>query len=104
KLTAKQETTYPQLGGVLATAGDLVFVGYPEGAFVALDAKTLDEVWRFETGAGINAPPVTYAVDGKQYVAVTVGLGGAWPKWFIDGTKGLEKVKPGAMLFIFALP
>ncbi len=104
KVTAKEETTYPMLGGVLATAGDLVFVGYPEGAFVALDGKSLDELWRFETGAGINAPPVTYAIDGKQYVALTVGLGGSWPKWFISGTKGLEKVKPGAMLFIFALP
>jgi len=104
KVAAKQETVYPMLGGVLATAGDLVFVGYPEGAMVALDGKSLDELWRFETGAGINAPPVTYEVDGKQYVALAVGLGGAWPKWFVDGTKGLEKIKPGGMLFIFALP
>lgn len=104
KVVAKQETTYPMLGGVLATAGDLVFVGYPEGAFVALDAETLKELWRFETGGGINAPPITYKVDGKQYVALTVGLGGAWPKWFMDGTKGLEKIKHGATLFIFALP
>jgi alcohol dehydrogenase (cytochrome c) len=103
KVVAKQETKYPMLGGVLATAGDVVFVGYPEGAFVALDGKTLEELWRFETGAGINAPPITYEVDGKQYVAVAVGLGGAWPKWFIDGTKGLEDINPGSMLFIFAL-
>ncbi len=103
KIVAKQETQYPMLGGVLATAGDVVFVGYPEGAFVALDGKTLKELWRFETGAGINAPPITYEVDGTQYVAVAVGLGGAWPKWFIDGTKGLENINPGSMLFIFAL-
>jgi alcohol dehydrogenase (cytochrome c) len=91
------------LGGILATAGGLVFTGHPSGEFVALDAKTLEELWRFETGAGINAPPISYSVDGKQYIALLVGLGGAWPKWFVDSTAGLEKMEPGSMLFVFAL-
>ena len=72
-IVAKHETKYPMLGGILATAGGLVFTGHPSGEFVALDAKTLEELWRFETGAGINAPPITYSVDGKQYVALLVG-------------------------------
>ena len=103
KIAAKHETKYPMLGGILTTAGDLVFTGHPSGEFVALDAKTLDELWRFETNAGINAPPMTYSADGKQYIALLVGLGGAWPKWFVDGTEGLEKMEPGSMLFVFSL-
>ncbi len=103
KIVARYDTQYPMLGGVLTTAGGLVFVGHPSGQVVALDARTLKELWRFETGAGVNAPPISYSVDGKQYVAIEVGLGGAWPKWFVDGTKGLEKMQPGSMLFVFAL-
>jgi alcohol dehydrogenase (cytochrome c) len=102
-IVAKHETKYPMLGGILTTGGDLVFTGHPSGEFVALDAETLDELWRFDTGAGINAPPITYSVDGKQYVALLVGLGGAWPKWFVDGTEGLEKMEPGSMLYVFSL-
>jgi alcohol dehydrogenase (cytochrome c) len=100
---AKHETEYPMLGGILATAGGLVFTGHPSGEFVALDAETLDELWRFETGSGINAPQFTYSVDGKQYVALLVGLGGAWPKWFVDSTAGLEKMESSSMLYVFAL-
>ncbi|MCB1714514.1 MAG: PQQ-dependent dehydrogenase, methanol/ethanol family [Candidatus Competibacteraceae bacterium] len=103
KVVAKHETKYPMLGGMLSTAGDLVFTGQPAGEFVALDAKTLDELWRFETNAGINAPPMTFSIDGKQYIGLLVGLGGAWPKWFVDGTDGLEKMEPSSMLYVFAL-
>ncbi len=103
KIVARYDTQYPMLGGVLTTAGGLVFVGHPSGQVVALDAKTLKELWRFETGAGVNAPPISYSVNGKQYIAIEVGLGGAWPKWFVDGTKGLEKMQPGSMLFVFSL-
>jgi alcohol dehydrogenase (cytochrome c) len=87
---------------MLATK-DLVFTGRPEGTLVALDAKTLKELWSFETGSGVNAPPMTYSVNGKQYLAILVGLGGAWPKWFVDSTKGLEKLQPSSMLYVFAV-
>ena len=103
KLAGKLETKYPMLGGILATAGELVFVGEPAGELMALDAKSLEKLWGFHTGAGLNAPPITYSVGGKQYVAVLVGLGGAWPKWFVDGTEGLEKVAPSSMLYVFSL-
>lgn len=103
KVVGKHETKYPLLGGILTTAGDLVFTGHPSGEFVALNAQTLEELWRFETNAGINAPPITYSIGDKQYIALLVGLGGAWPKWFVDGTKGLEKMEPGSMLFVFSL-
>ena len=71
KLAAKLD--YPTYGGVLATAGNLIFVGLPDGTLAAYDAKTLKEAWSINLGTGINAPPVTYSVNGKQYVAVLVG-------------------------------
>ena len=64
---------YPNWGGTLATAGNLVFNGAIDGTFYAFDAKTLQELWSFNAGTGITAPPITYSVNGKQYVAVLVG-------------------------------
>jgi alcohol dehydrogenase (cytochrome c) len=68
---------YPLLASQLATAGDLLFTGDSQGKFFALDAKTGEEVWSFRTGSGHRASPITYAVDGRQYVAVPVGWGSA---------------------------
>ena len=51
----------------------------------------------------MNATPITFAVDGEQYVAILVGLGGAWDKWFIDATPELKKIQPGSMLYVFGL-
>ncbi len=66
-------TDEPLIGGVLATAGGLVFSGAGKGAFAAFDAATGAERWRWQCDAGVNAPPVTYAVGGRQYVAVAAG-------------------------------
>lgn len=63
----------PVMSGALATAGGLVFTGESNGDFIALDARTGARLWRFATGAGVNAPPVTYRVNGRQYVAVAAG-------------------------------
>jgi len=62
-------------GGTLATAGGLVFQGHGDGAFVAYDAETGAELWKFQAGNGIVAPPITFAVDGVQYVSLLVGYG-----------------------------
>ncbi|MGJ4891761.1 methanol/ethanol family PQQ-dependent dehydrogenase [Bradyrhizobium sp. HKCCYLR20261] len=102
KIAGKMETPFPNLGGMLSTP-DLVFTGQPSGEVMALDAKTLQKLWEFNTGGGVNAPPVTFSVDGKQYVAILVGLGGAWDKWFIESTPELKKIQPGSMLYVFAL-
>jgi len=67
------KTDQPMIGGALATAGNLVFTGEGDGHFNAYDAKTGKQLWTFQAGAGCNAPPVTYTVDGKQYVAVACG-------------------------------
>src|SRR5580704_8703434 len=66
---AATKLTYPNLSGALATAGNLVFLGHLDGTFAAYDAKTLQEVWSFNVGTGINAPPISYSVNGKQYIA-----------------------------------
>jgi alcohol dehydrogenase (cytochrome c) len=102
KITKKVETPFPMLGGMLSTP-DLIFTGHADGKISAYDAKTLDELWSFETGSGVNAPPISFSVDGKQYIAIAVGLGGAWPKWFVDSTPELKNIQPSSMLFAFAL-
>ena len=60
-------------GGVLATAGDVVFGGGKEGYFVALDATSGAELWKMAVGGQVNAGAMSYAVNGKQYVAIAAG-------------------------------
>ena len=67
------KTDEPLVGGVLATAGDLLFMGEGNGKFNAYDARSGKLLWQFDCGAGVNAPPVTYEIDGRQYVAVAAG-------------------------------
>ena len=59
--------------GALTTATDLLFLGQPDGNFTALDAVTGKELWRFQTGASISAAPITYTINGEQYVAIFSG-------------------------------
>ena len=61
----------------MTTAGNLVFQGRADGNFVAHDARTGAELWRANLGLGISAPPITYTVNGRQYVALLVGWGGS---------------------------
>jgi quinohemoprotein ethanol dehydrogenase len=67
-------------GGTLATAGNLVFQGTALGDFIAYNAATGERLWSAYAGTGIVAPPITYAIDGRQYVSVMAGWGGAFPK------------------------
>ena len=88
----KFDTEQPLIGGVLATAGDLVFNGEGNGCFHAFDAKTGKKLWEYQCGAGVNAPAVSYMVGGKQYVAVAAG-----------GNTQLD-FKRGNTVMVFALP
>ncbi len=63
----------PLIGGALATAGNLVFMGEGNGWFEAFNAKTGELLWRYNLGAGVNAPAITYRVNGEQFVAVAAG-------------------------------
>ncbi|HVQ03520.1 MAG TPA: PQQ-binding-like beta-propeller repeat protein, partial [Burkholderiaceae bacterium] len=92
KLAWKVDTEQPLIGGVLATAGDLVFNGEGNGWFRAFDAGTGKKLWEFQCGAGVNAPAVSYTIGGKQYIAVAAG-----------GNTQLD-FKRGNSVFVFALP
>jgi len=93
----------PLWGGVLTTAGNLVFWGTPEGFLKAADAKTGKEVWSFQTGSGIVAPPITWEEGGNQYVAVASGWGGAVPLWGGDVAKKVSYLEQGGSLWVFKL-
>ena len=85
----------PMFAGVLATKSGLLFTGDQLGFFQAVDAASGKLLWRFQTGSGINASPITYELDGTQYVAVLSGLGGD-PSFYFSGPKG-------GMLWVFAV-
>lgn len=97
---------YFNVSSLLATAGDLIFAGDLEGNAFALDARTGQKVWSFNTGGRISSPPVTFSVDGRQYVTFSTGGGSTtenlvprmWPE-----SKGLLP-QPTSTLFVFALP
>jgi alcohol dehydrogenase (cytochrome c) len=86
------KTPQPLIGGTLATAGNLVFNGEANGWFKAFDASNGKELWKYNCGAGVNAPAVSYMVGGKQYVAVAAG-----------GNNQID-AKRGNSVFVFAMP
>jgi alcohol dehydrogenase (cytochrome c) len=86
------KTAEPLVGGVLATAGDVLFMGEGNGRFNAYDAQNGALLWQHVCGAGVNAPPVTYEIDERQYVAVAAG-----------GNQ-LFGFKQGEIIHVFALP
>lgn len=94
----------PLWGGVLTTAGNLVFMGTPEGYLLGLDAKTGDIVYKFNTGSGIVGSPITFERDGEQYVSVVSGWGGAVPLWGGEVAKRVKDFNQGGMVWTFKLP
>ena len=73
KIKWKVRTAQPMIGGILATAGGLVFTGEGNGLFKAYDSENGSQLWQFQAGAGVNAPPSSYTVGGKQYIVVAAG-------------------------------
>jgi quinohemoprotein ethanol dehydrogenase len=86
-------------GGVMTTAGGLVFQGTADGKFRAYDATDGTILWEYNIGAGVIAPPMTYMMDGKQYVSIAVGWGGGIPSLW---RKATEQRQPGT-IFTFAV-
>lgn len=76
--------------GTLTTAGNLVFQGRTDGEFLAYDATNGHTLWHYPLGLGIAAPPITYDINGRQYVALLVGWGGGWA-----GVRGADAAKLG---------
>ncbi len=79
-------------GGTLATAGDLVFEGGPLGEFAAYRADTGHKLWTFDAQTGMVAPPITYEIDGEQYVAVAAGWGGAQAPTLPSASNGPTRI------------
>ena len=104
KIVWESKNKAPLWGGVLATAGNLVFTGTPEGYLKAFDAKTGEELWKFQTGSGIIGSPITYELDGEQYVATVSGWGGAVPLWGGEVAKTVKNLTQGGSLWVFKLP
>lgn len=73
KIRWSHKTQEPLIGGVLATSGNLVFAGEGSGDFIAVDASSGEKLWGYRCSAGANAPPMTYEIDGVQYVAIAAG-------------------------------
>jgi alcohol dehydrogenase (cytochrome c) len=95
KVVAKTQFPLPNESGLLSTGGDLLFAGHSNGRFAAYDADTLAEVWSFSLGTPITAPPMSYSVGGKQYIAVVAG-----------GTarmRGAVLYQPSAVVAVFGL-
>jgi alcohol dehydrogenase (cytochrome c) len=93
----------PLWGGVLTTAGNLVFWGTPEGFLKAADATTGKVVWEFQTGSGVVAPPITWDMDGEQYISVVSGWGGAVPLWGGEVAKRVSFLEQGGSVWVFKL-
>jgi alcohol dehydrogenase (cytochrome c) len=88
----------PSSAGMLATRGGLVFTGKMTGEFVALDAETGKTLWQFKTGSSVNSTAITYTHNGRQYVSIASGLGGALATRY-----GAAKVPAGGSIWTFAL-
>jgi len=104
KIVWEYKNTAPLWGGVMTTAGGLVFTGTPEGYLKAFDAKTGQELWKFNTGSGVVGSPITWEQDGEQYVAVMSGWGGAVPLWGGEVAKTFKEISQGGALWVFKLP
>jgi alcohol dehydrogenase (cytochrome c) len=105
-LTAQKKWRTPLMdfqiwSAMLATGGGLLFTGKETGEFIAVDADTGKVVWQFQTGSGINAMPVTYTHQGRQYVTVLSGIGGLY--WNIARERLKDKVPQGGSVWTFAL-
>jgi len=99
----RKEMPYPNAAGALATAGGLIITALLDGTIVALDDQTLEELWSINVGTGINAHPITYAVDGRQYIAVATGLTRNQIGRIANSPELRHLAKNATMLFVFGL-
>jgi alcohol dehydrogenase (cytochrome c) len=94
-------TDHPVWSAIMTTGGGLLFTGKETGEFIALDLDNGKQVWQFQTGSGINAQPITYTHNGKQYVSVLSGIGGLW--WNTAREQLKDKVPQGGSVWTFAV-
>ena len=102
QIKRKAHSLYPNNSGVLSTAGGVIFTGYTDGTFAAFDDVTLDRLWKINVGTGFAAPPMTFEVGGKQYVAILSGLSRA-SRSRNNFDPEIRNMRNQTMLFVFGL-
>ena len=102
EIKKKVHNPYPDVSGALTTAGGLVFTGYADGTLAAYDDTSLDQLWKINVGSGFNAPPMTFEVGGKQYVAILTGLSRQSRNKLVLSPE-LGEMRNQTMLFVFGL-
>jgi len=102
KKVAQQSLDHGVTSGVTATAGGLVFTTTTDGTIYALDDETLKPLWSFNTGSFSSAPPMTYSVNGKQYIAVLIG-GNVQTRDLLNKTPSHKDLQNTSMVFVFGL-
>jgi alcohol dehydrogenase (cytochrome c) len=100
-LRKRLHVPYPDNSAALTTAGGLLITGFTDGSVVAYDDTSLEELWRFNVGSGINAPPMTFEVGGRQYLAIQSGLNRN-ARNINSMTPELRELRNQTMLFVFA--
>ncbi len=93
---------YPNYSGTLATGGGVVFLALLDGTVAAYDDTTLDELWKINVGSGFSAPPMTFEVNGKQYVAIVSGPSPV-AKGRLVNTPELKEQRNALVLYVFGL-
>ncbi len=102
ELKKRVQLRYPNYSGALATGGGLVFIALMDGTIAAYDETTLEELWKFNVGSGFSAPPMTFAVNGRQYLAIAAGPSPqALSKLVL--TPELKEQRTSAVLYVFGL-
>jgi alcohol dehydrogenase (cytochrome c) len=102
EIKKKAHVIYPNVSGVLATAGGLVFTGLTDGSIIAYDDETLEPLWKFNVGTGFNAPPMSFEVGGKQYLAILSGVSLITKTKYVFSPE-LREMRNQTMLFVFGL-
>ena len=102
EMKKKLHIPYPDNSAALTTAGGLLITGFTDGSAVAYDDTSLEELWRFNVGSGINAPPMTFEVGGRQYLAIQSGLNRNGRN-INSMTPELRELRNQTMLFVFGL-
>jgi alcohol dehydrogenase (cytochrome c) len=93
---------YSNFSGALATAGGLVFLGLLDGTVAAYDDATLAELWKINLGSGFSAPPMTFEVNGRQYVAIASGPSRVARQRLVN-TPELKEMRNATVLYVFGL-
>jgi alcohol dehydrogenase (cytochrome c) len=93
---------YPNYSGTLTTGGGLVFLGLLDGTVAAFDGTTLEELWKVNVGSGFSAPPMTFEVNGKQYVAIASGSSAVAQRKLVNAPE-LKEMRHATVLYVFGL-